>query len=212
MGILFSFCTTELVQIQAADVFTENVGHFVWFFKDHVDREAGFVARHRGKVQILDLFTSFESSTFDALPLIIRQDECFRNFACSVSSIIQEDDGITILDECWAIFPGDRSSRDEFVSLAVCIGWIVVIRLNRCLCCLCGPVGSPSHHVVGSFHSLPTQVSVHGVETSHDTGDTPDTRILHFFLQLADKTQASCWRGIATIRDGVNGKLFTRKS
>ena len=86
------------MQSKRADVLAEDVRHFGRLFEDHVDWQPGFIAGHRGEVQLLDPLAAIETATVDRLPLIVVVHESFRQFACAITAVIQEDDRIAVLD------------------------------------------------------------------------------------------------------------------
>ena len=118
----------------------------------------------------------------------------------TVVAVVEENHHVAFLDSSV-----DRRIVD---SLHKFVGHAFVVRLLhgshhiRCLLAL-----AFHQKVVSLFHTLPTLVAVHGVETADDGSDDA-TRLFAFSLQLFDETLTAFRVGVAAVHETMHVSMF----
>ena len=103
VGEFFGFGGAELGEAVVFEVFAEDFGHFGGFVEDDVDGEAGLVAGHGGEVEIFGLGGAGEAAVGFFGELLVGVDEGFGDFAGAVAAVVEEEDGIVVVDRSTAL-------------------------------------------------------------------------------------------------------------
>ena len=178
------------------DPLAEDVHHLGGLVEDHVGAEALLVVG-QGGVEDFEQLRAGET-------LELRIDERAGDLARAVAAEVEEQHGVTVLDEGRAL---DAGRRDELVTGRIRVGRLVVIGLHG----LGGRSGfrgrGAGEGIVSGLHAFPAVVAVHGPEAAGDAGDLAETDLHEFGFELLEVAEAGGGRAVAAIHEGVDVDL-----
>ena len=115
-------------------------------------------------------------SSVKTVKVVYTEHSC--HLSCSVRSEIEEYYRIIVL---YSLCTFHCKRYYELIVL------VVIIRLLYTLCRTCLLIAALGHYIVSRFHSVPTVVSVHCIETSHHRCNLTYAYLCHLIFKLGYK-------------------------
>ena len=178
----------ELSFTVGSQIFTQCILHVFLIEKDMYTLERSIVRSHTVVLQA--------GNSVHALfrHILLSQDDS--QFLGTVVTIVEEDNHVTFLDS--TVAAGIYNRLDEF------IGYTFIVRLLHGLNHIRRNLSLTVYkQVVSHFHTFPTLVTVHGVETAYD-GSNLTGRLFAMRRQLFDEALTALRVGIATVHEAMD--------
>ena len=188
VSILLRFGDMELSFTVGSQIFTQCILHVFLIEKDMYTLERSIVRSHTVVLQA--------GNSVHALfrHILLSQDDS--QFLGTVVTIVEEDNHVTFLDS--TVAAGIYNRLDEF------IGYTFIVRLLHGLNHIRRNLSLTVYkQVVSHFHTFPTLVTVHGVETAYD-GSNLTGRLFAMRRQLFDEALTALRVGIATVHEAMD--------
>ena len=187
VGILFSFSNSELLEAALGNVFAENICKLCWLECNMNILEA-FVILCEADVVRLDNAVAVKAA------FVLCEGCC--DFTCSVRTEVEEDNGVVRCKTCvsWIYH-----WLEEFV----CYAFFIAL-FDRCDKVVCLFAFHLCDSVISKLKTLPALVSVHSIESAHDSSNCAASLLLHIVLQVTDKALCRCWGNVTSVCEAVN--------
>ena len=117
------------------------------------------------------------------------------DLSCTVWTEVKEDHRIIVLDRCnWLSVFYYCKWLYELICLAV-----IVRSLDSCSCTFCRLSFALRHHVICFFYTIPSLITVHGIETSHNSRYLAYAKLCHLGFQFFYKAFTRFWWSVTAI-------------
>ena len=165
------------------------------FFREcNRESKVFIIACHCYITNIFKNFLSVES-------VKIFKHKSFRDFSCSVRSVIEKDYSIIIVNS--AFFTSDNSRENKFIIVASCI------RSFYTITCICSVFTlTEKKCVITFFNSIPAIISVHYIISADNCCNRRKIIFFKFIFNLLKESASTLRRSVTTVKKRVNINFF----
>ena len=191
VGILLGLGCVELLESLGADILAKGIGDVLLGEDDVHALERCVVGSHAVVLESGDGLHSLLGH--------VLLSEHLSELLGAVVAEVDEDNHVALLDGSVNLGIVDR--LDELVGNAFLVAFLHSLHHALGLLSL-----ALYEQVVSLFHTVPTLVAVHGIETSHDGSDVSIVLLTHL-RELLDKADAALRVGVASVHETVDESL-----
>ena len=187
MGILFCFSNAKLLEAALGNVFAENICKLCWLECDVYILEA-FVILCEADVVWLDYAFAFKTA------FVFCESRC--DFTRSVRTEVEENNSIVRVKTC-------VSRIYHWLEEFVCYAFFIAL-FDGCNKVFCLVAFHLCDSIISKLKTFPALVSVHSIESAHNSSDGAAALFCHIILKFAYKALCGSWGNVTSVCEAMH--------